>query len=248
MAGPRENGLEKRFETTAWSLVEVLNGPVESPRYQDAVRSLCEQYWPPVYAYLRRSGHSPDSAADITQGFFTDVVFTRGLFQRADRKKARLRTLIVASLKRYCIDVHRHKRAGIESLILTSKDVSEQEAFLSASSETSPETLFDLRWAVRILEEAIGRCEQHYRRSGKASHWEAYVQRVLNPSVHGTAMRPLEELAKELGFANANAVSSALFVVKERFIALLFDILAEHNVNKDDIDAEFAYLTELLSR
>ncbi|MCA9296367.1 MAG: sigma-70 family RNA polymerase sigma factor [Phycisphaerales bacterium] len=248
MAASREKGLEKRFDTTSWSLVALLNGPEESRRYQEALHSLCERYWPPVYAYLRRSGHSPDAAADITQGFFTDVVFSRRLFQRADRNRAKLRTLIIAALKRYCIDVHRHKRAGIESLVLTSKDVSEQEAFLSASTEMSPESLFDQRWAVRLLEEAIVRCEQHFRRSGKASHWEAYVQRVVNPSVHGTASRPMEEMAKDLGFANANAVSSALFVVKERLMALLRDVVADHNVNEDDIDAEFAYLSELLSR
>ncbi|MEM7230161.1 MAG: hypothetical protein AAF432_15245 [Planctomycetota bacterium] len=241
-----DHGLDRGFETTSWTLVGLLDGHEGSERREDALATLSERYWPPVYAYLRRTGSSSDEAAEITQGFFTDVIFTRQLFQKANRDRARLRVLILSALKNYKIDRHRHETAGVRKLTLTGADVSEQEATLPTSDQLPPERVFDQHWATRVLQDALGRCEAHYRTSGKSGHWDAYVGQVLHPSLHNTEAKPLEEVAAALGFSNANAVASALHVVKKRLMALLREVISESMTNDDEIDAEFDYLCSLL--
>ena len=48
------------FPPTRWSLVRVAER-------EEVVGELCEQYWSPVYHFLRRSGYSREDAEDLTQ-------------------------------------------------------------------------------------------------------------------------------------------------------------------------------------
>jgi len=60
---------ENRFHTTHWSAV-LAAGDRDSACGQEALARLCQTYWLPVYAFVRKRGHSPDQAKDLTQGFF----------------------------------------------------------------------------------------------------------------------------------------------------------------------------------
>jgi hypothetical protein len=57
------------FATTHWSLV-LAAGRGSASGAQEALEKLCGGYWFPLYAFVRRQGHSPHDAQDLTQGFF----------------------------------------------------------------------------------------------------------------------------------------------------------------------------------
>src|SRR5262245_52224616 len=83
-----------RFPTTRWSRV-VAARDAGDPAAHAALAELCRVYWFPVYAYIRRRGHSPDDAADLAQEYFTRLL-ERGTLTAADPKKGRFRAFLIA--------------------------------------------------------------------------------------------------------------------------------------------------------
>ena len=51
------------FATTHWSVVLTAGGH-DTSCARDALTRLCQTYWFPLYAYVRRRGHSPEDAQD----------------------------------------------------------------------------------------------------------------------------------------------------------------------------------------
>src|SRR6201998_3542485 len=91
-----------QFPTTRWTLV-VAAGDSHRKEARSALVTLCENYWSPLYAYLRRRGCLADEAQDLTQEFFIRVLEGRYL-DRADPKKGRFRSFILTSLKFFVAD------------------------------------------------------------------------------------------------------------------------------------------------
>ena len=88
-----------RFETTRWSLV-LAAGRRSNTRSTDALASLCETYWYPVYAFIRRQGHDADAARDLTQEFFARVL-EKNYFGAADPARGRFRAFLLASTRHF---------------------------------------------------------------------------------------------------------------------------------------------------
>ena len=86
-----------RFPTTRWTLVAAASEP-HRKEARSALVSLCENYWYPLYAYLRRSGYPADQAQDLTQEFFIRLLEGHYL-DHADREKGRFRSFLLTSLK-----------------------------------------------------------------------------------------------------------------------------------------------------
>lgn len=228
------------FSTTRWSLL----GAAASDDAA-ALETLSRVYYPPVYAFLRRAGHSPDSAEELAQGFFTDVVLTRRLFQRADRASGRLRDLILRALKNYRIDAHRravvrgrYRRAPLDVL-------EREEALVGGSSEHDPDATFQRRLALSTLEEALRRCEDYFVGRGMGRHWRVYEARVLLPAQHCVRPTPLAELVAEYGFRNQACVSAAVQEVSRRAKILLQQVLAETDLSSDAGEALRQFLRDL---
>ncbi len=57
------------FVTTHWSVV-VAAGRNDTARARDALARLCQTYWHPLYAYVRRLGHSPPDAQDLRRNLW----------------------------------------------------------------------------------------------------------------------------------------------------------------------------------
>ncbi len=98
-----------QFPTTRWSLVVAAGDPRRKDA-RSALVSLCENYWYPLYAYLRRRGYPADRAQDLTQEFFIRVLEGRYL-DRADPEKGRFRSFILTSLKFFVADEEDRQRA-----------------------------------------------------------------------------------------------------------------------------------------
>src|SRR5882672_10402162 len=107
------------FATTHWSVV-LSAGHSETTRGRNALAALCETYWYPLYAYLRRGGHSPHDAEDLTQGFFASIL-ERGALAQGDRLKGKFRSFLLAALKNHVRDHYDHgqaaKRGGGQRII-----------------------------------------------------------------------------------------------------------------------------------
>src|SRR5208282_338970 len=121
-------GSGARFVTTHWSVVLVA-GRHDSTRAQNALARLCQTYWYPLYAYVRRCGHSPHDAQDLTQEFFQRLLEKRWL-EDVDREKGRLRTFLVLALKHFMANEWRRasaqKRGGNQSLVPLDTELAEK--------------------------------------------------------------------------------------------------------------------------
>src|SRR5258708_36694583 len=81
------------FGTTHWSVV-LHAGRNDTTRSRDALGKLCQIYWFPVYAYVRRRGHSSHDAQDLTQEFFARLL-EQNWVARADRERGRFRSFLL---------------------------------------------------------------------------------------------------------------------------------------------------------
>jgi DNA-directed RNA polymerase specialized sigma24 family protein len=220
------------FPTTDWVAVREVGGAEGAER----LASLVDAYWPAAYAYLRRRGLDRERAAELTQGFFADVVLSRGLFSSADEARGRLRSLIVAALTNYVMDMGRRERSrGGGRLRSLDQAWLDREDRLLEREPGGAEEAFDRRWSLAVLEEALRRCERHYVDTGKRGHWAVFESRVLRPVVGSVAPGALDELARAHGFASPADVSAAVQVVKRRLSGLMREVAAESGAVELDL-------------
>jgi len=229
-----------RFEATSWSLIAAARRHDEG-----ALDTLVRRYWPPVYTYVRSRGYERNAAADLTQSFFADVVLGRKLFERADQDRGHLRSLLLTALTNFIRDGIRQRGSRIEAHCLPLERISQEDARAQESHE-SPEQLFDRRWALLMLEEAIRRCEAHYCHNGREKHWELFERRIFRPSVGGHVPPSMTSLSEILGFESQAAASAALQVVKKRALALLTEVVAETLDDPSELPSELADIERLL--
>jgi DNA-directed RNA polymerase specialized sigma24 family protein len=97
------------FATTQWSLV-LTAANREIPEADYALQTLCRAYWYPLYAYIRRRGHQPDAAQDLTQAFFTRMLEGE-LLAVADHSRGRFRSFLLQSLKNFLSSERRRQTA-----------------------------------------------------------------------------------------------------------------------------------------
>src|ERR1700675_3717154 len=160
-----------QFPTTRWTLVI---GAADHQRKEArfALVSLCEGYWYPLSAYVRRRGYPDDQAQDLTQEFFIRVLEGRYL-DRADREKGRFRAFILSSLKFFLADEadrnRARKRGGGNVLSLEISSGEERYQRDPAHDET-PERIFERRWALSILDRVIDRLRAEFVQHGRQDH------------------------------------------------------------------------------
>src|SRR6266480_4932939 len=154
-----------QFTTTHWSMVLAAGASV-APAAQDALERLCRAYWFPLYAFVRRVGNSPADAQDLTQGFFT-YLLEHHLVAKADPQAGRFRSFLLGSLKHFL--AHEHERAtalkrggGQPVLSLDQFDPEERYALEPAAAAATPDAIFDQRWALLQVENALSRLRADY--------------------------------------------------------------------------------------
>tara|TARA_R100000657_G_C4671020_1_gene115504 strand:- start:263 stop:982 length:720 start_codon:yes stop_codon:yes gene_type:complete len=222
-----------RFTQTSYTLI----GALHDDRYSaKAIEELMRIYWPAVYAYLRRNGHGRDEAAELTQSFFHKKVLNGQLFERFDVERGRLRSLILRSLKNHLVDEHRAQVVRGKQARVT-LDLNQVEEGFDANQ--NPDDLFEQRWATAQLEEAVRRCEQYFRRSGRDGHWDAFCDRIYHPTINNTTPTAYAELAPRLGFRNAADTAAAVQLVKRRVMAFLREVVLDTTQESQDSQDEF---------
>jgi RNA polymerase sigma-70 factor (ECF subfamily) len=241
-------GLEQtyeRFRTTRWTQIRAL-GEGDKDQRRAALEALVTRYWPAVYAHLRSRGQDRESAAELTQAFFAEVVLHRDLFTKAAPGRGKLRTLLLTALNRFRVDRRRRAVARGVEVTIPIEALHAEEARLG-HPPGAVDCHFERRWALGLFEKALRRCEQHFRDSGRAAHWELFEARILRPAIAGSAPPPLAEMPQAKRFASPALAAAAVQVVKRRAMGLLREVVAETVDDEADVDAELAEVRRYLT-
>ena len=235
-------GSGDQFQTTSWTLI------VQARSSREDLGRLLAAYWSPVYAYLRRQGHSPEDAADLTQGFLADIVLKRDLIGQADPDRGRFRSYLLAALKNFVIDEHRREagRGDSRPISFVPDDPAALEAAEPGEND-DPTRAFDCQWATTVLGIVLERLREACERDGLGPHWTVFEGRVLGPIRHGCTPVPVEELVRSLGVRDRDEIYSMQNSVKRRFKTTLRRVVAKTVDDPADADAEIADLRKILS-
>ena len=230
------------FTTTQWSVV--LNAQGESPSAQEALEKLCRTYWWPLYGFVRRQGHSPESAQDLTQGFFAMLLERRDL-DAVRREKGRLRSYLLASLKNHIAKVHRRemavKRGEGKPLVPLEELVTRERADLEPADKLSADLIYERRWALTLLEQVLARLQTEYQAAGSSNLFEQLKQLLSDEPD-----RPSQaQIARDLSMTE-NAVKQALHRLRHRYRILLREEIAQTVAAPGDVEDELRYFISVL--
>ncbi len=210
------------FLTTRWSRV-LLAGREDSDSAQEALATLCQDYWYPLYAYCRRQGLEMHDAQDATQGFFNHLL-EAGTLQRARAEQGRFRTFLLGSLRHFLANERRHQNAAKRSggAVVSFDEMAAEQRFASEPADSAtPESLFERGWAFALIERVFRRLEDEYLAAEKHALFSA-----LRPLLTAKSARPGHEaLAVSLGMSTA-AVGTAVFRMRRRYGELMREEIA----------------------
>jgi RNA polymerase sigma-70 factor (ECF subfamily) len=236
-------GSHQRFATTRWSVV-VAAGQRGTVGSETALATLCESYWYPVYAFLRRRGYKPQDAQDLTQGFFA-VLLEKDYVRAADRELGRFRTFLLTAVSRYLSKERERKRAqkrgGKQAALSLDFDAGELRYQLEPADEWTPERLFERRWALTVLDRVLERLGQDYANQSKGKLFSR-----LKIFLTGASQLPAyAELAGELDLSEG-AVKVAVHRLRRRYRELLKQEIAGTVATEDDVADELNCLLAAL--
>ena len=232
---------DEHFTATHWSVVMRAAG--DESDAGDALSLLCQRYWYPLYAYVRRRGNSPDDAQDLTQSFFARLLEKR-LLEKVDPAKGKFRTFLLTSMKRFLTDewnkANAQKRGGNAKVFSIDEDSAEERYANEPAHELTPDQLYEHRWAMTILDQAMAELEAEHVRAGKAELFER-----LNCSLLGAKDSSYAEVGDALRLSEG-AVKVAAHSMRKKFRALLRDEISRTVGAEADIDAELKELLAVL--
>ena len=232
-----------QFPTTRWTLVVAAGDPRRKDA-RSALVSLCEKYWYPLYAYLRRRGYAPDQAQDLTQEFFMRVLEGRYL-DRADPEKGRFRSFLLTSLKFFVADEEdrqrAHKRGGgmVVSLEFSSGEDRYQR---EPAHDENPERIFERRWALSVLDRVVERLRSEFVQHGRSEHFERLKVFLL-----GQSEAPYAALAREMN-TSEGALKVAIHRLRKRYRELFRQEIADTVADPAEVESELRYLAAVLTR
>jgi RNA polymerase sigma factor (sigma-70 family) len=238
--GPRG---ARRFATTRWSQV-IAAGDARTPDAGEALARLCELYWYPLYAYVRRWGYDADEAQDLTQEFFSRLL-EKHYLRDADPARGRFRSFLLASLKHFLSNerdrVNAVKRGGRATVLPLEFESAEGRYSLEPPDAETPETVYERRWALTLLERTLGRLRAEFEGAGR----QALFSRLEGHLTGEQDTVPYAELGRELGMSEG-AIKVAVHRLRRRFGALLRAEILETVSDPDEVDEEIRYLFQAL--
>lgn len=209
-----------RFPTTQWSLIRRAGDGDDGARRR-ALDELCRAYWYPVYAFLRLSAGGAEEAADLTQGFFADLIRRDSLADVDPGRGSRFRSWLLGCAKHFVsterVAQRRQKRGGGQVLESLDAALAEQRYHASMAHDLTPERMYQRAFAEEVLRRALARLRARYVEAGQEARFEALKWTL--PS--GAAPRPYEEIARELEMKVATVRQEASRL-RERFRQALF--------------------------
>ncbi len=236
--------MDGKFRTTQWSLVRAGGDSADLTLQREALAALCSTYWSPVHAYIRCRGNDAESARDLTQGFFTQLL-EKKYVKKADRDRGKFRSFLLTCVKRYLTDEqdrrHARKRGGGRNILPLEFETAESSLRFEPADRRTPETIFEKRWALSVLRAAVSRLGQGMEGSGKQAQFSR-----LKPWLTGEGPEsPYRTLAEDLGMSE-QALRVTIHRLRRRLGQLLRDEVASTLSDPAQLDAEMRSLFEAL--
>jgi RNA polymerase sigma-70 factor (ECF subfamily) len=230
-----EHAPRRGFATTRWSLVLAAGTPGSA----DALAALSTTYWYPIYAFIRRSGCSAHDAEDLTQQFFARLL-EKNFLAGADRAKGRFRSYLLGALKHFLANQRDRaaalKRGGGQMMAPLEGRSAEERYRHEPADELTPEKLFERRWALTVLEQALTRLRDEHAAAGKLDLFDR-----LKPALTGELPGGFAELAAELGMTEG-AVKAAVHRLRKRYREAMRAEIAQTVAREEEVEDEIRAL------
>jgi RNA polymerase sigma-70 factor (ECF subfamily) len=242
---PSETRGPAAFRTTHWTVVLAAAGP-GTERSQEAFARLYLDYWYPLYAYIRRRGHSPADAEDIAQNFFLRLLEKQSL-EGLDRSGGRFRSFLLRSLDNFLANEWHRTRAqkrgeGVPLLSLNAAEGETRYASEPPVNET-PETIFERQWVftllARVLDDLRAECE-----AGGKGQLFADLRLHLQGDRQGP---PYAEVAARHGLSEG-AVKVAVHRLRQRYGEMLRGEVARTVGSAEEVDEELRHFIAVSAR
>ena len=240
---PNQANLGAVFVTTRWSVV-LAAGLSSSAASEQALAQLCRTYWYPLYAFVRRQGHSPHDAEDLTQGFFAHLLGRKAL-GTAEQQKGKFRSFLLASLKNFLANdwdrQHAAKRGGQHSVVSLEAESAEDRYLHEPFHDSTPEKRFEQTWALTVLETVLQQLRKEYIAAGKAQLFE-----VLQDHLIGEENASYANAAAVLAMKEGS-VRMAVLRMRRHFGYLLRREIAHTVSDPGELDEELRHLVASMS-
>lgn len=228
------------FATTHWSVV-LRAGDCRSPESKSAMERLCRTYWYPLYIFVRRKGYGHEDASDLTQGFFA-AFLEKNYLRTVDENRGKFRTFLLTSITHYLANEwdksQAQRRGGGARVISLDEAATEQRYGLEPVDQTTPETLFERRWAETMMAVVVDRLAAEMQEK----RFDVLKSFLLEES----GAVSYDEASERLGVTVA-AITSAIHRMRARFRALLFEEVAHTVATNEDVEGELRHLLAVLS-
>jgi RNA polymerase sigma-70 factor (ECF subfamily) len=223
------------FRTTHWSLV-IGAGRAGSREADDALSKLCQRYWYPLYAYVRRRVRDVSEAQDLTQEFFARLL-EKNAIAAASRERGRFRGFLLSAMKNFLANewdkAKAAKRGGGRAQISLELDTAESKLSLEPAHDLTPERLYERQWALTLLELVVARLEAEFAAAGKSHQFE-----ILKPALTGgRAAIDYSSAARDLEMSE-DAARQAAHRMRRRYREILRDELAQTVAEPAEVDDE----------
>lgn len=237
-SNPKSTAPGDIFATTHWTVV-LAAGRKHTPQSDQALEQLCKTYWYPLYAYVRRRGHSKEDAEDLTQAFFARFL-EKNYLDGLSAERGRFRAFLLASLKHFLANEwdksHRQKRGGNKTHLSLDWQTADTQ-FQVAGAGDSPDKAFDREWAVALLAHVIERLQRECANDGRSEQFD-HLKIFLTA---GKGAVSYGEVAKTLHMEEG-AVRVAVHRLRKRYRQLLHDEIAQTLHDPAQVDEELRAL------
>lgn len=237
--------MASEFGTTRWTIV-VAARDQNRPDAQAALAELCEAYWYPLYAYVRRRVGSVHEAQDFTQAFFVWVLEQR-LIQAADPERGRFRAFLLTACQRFLINqwhkARAEKRGGGRRQLSLDFESGESKLSMTAIDSMTPEQLYQQQWAITLLERVMEQLRAEYVAKERAKYFD-----VLKPFLYGLRRDVgYSEAARRVGISETTAKVAA-HRMRRRYRALLRAEIAQTVGRPEEVEDEICELFAALGQ
>jgi RNA polymerase sigma-70 factor (ECF subfamily) len=229
-----------RFDTTNWSVV-LKAGSGDTTGCREALATLCETYWYPVYALIRRSGVSVEDTEDLTQAYFA-LFLEKRYFDDIRPEKGRFRSFLLVSVRNFLNNQRDRERAlkrgGATRILRLELEEGEARYCREPADYVTPEALFERAWVQAVLDRALARLEAEHDEEDMRGARFAQLRSFL------TADGPevsYAEIAQEWGVGES-AVRVAVHRLRRRFGAVLREEVGRTVADPGDVEAEVRHL------
>lgn len=241
---PHESVPRPAFVTTQWSVV-LAAGRSDTTQAHVALEKLCVTYWKPIYAFVRRQGHSPHDAQDLTQAFFARLLEKKWLGD-ADPGRGRFRSFLLAALKHFLANewdkARAQKRGGGKLILPLNFKSAETSIELDPADQLTAEKIYERRWALTLLDVVLARLRDEYVSDGKEKLFEQ-----LKATLTGTSRTtPYAALGEQLGLSEG-AVKVTVHRLRLRYRELLRAEIAETVASPAEVEDEIRNLFAALA-